>query len=73
MSICKTLCGAKQQVKRHWAETLSQKAPPKYEKELLYCVGYSALAQIAQKSSGFSLTGDIQEPFGHNPVLYALE
>ncbi|KAJ7395137.1 hypothetical protein BTVI_158112 [Pitangus sulphuratus] len=56
----------------HEAETDAQEVPPEYEEELLYCVGDHTLEQIAQRGCGISLTGDIREPCGCNPVQCAL-
>lgn len=46
--------------------------PPKYKEEFLCCVGDHALKQIAQIGYRFSLTGDIQDPYRHNPGPRAL-
>ena len=66
------LTGAKQQDRRQWAETAAQEIPPEHEEELLYCVTDPTLEQVAQRGCGVSLTGDIQELSGCNPVPCAL-
>lgn len=59
------LSGAEQQDKRQRAESGTHKIPSEYEEEF-YCVVIEHWA-VAQKGSEVSLTGDIQEPPGHNP------
>ncbi|XP_068040634.1 TATA box-binding protein-like 1 isoform X2 [Anomalospiza imberbis] len=54
------------------AETDAQEVPDEHEEELLYCAADRALEQIVQGGCGVSLTGDTQEPSGHNPVPRAL-
>ncbi|RMC10196.1 hypothetical protein DUI87_12997 [Hirundo rustica rustica] len=54
-------------------QTDAQEVPPEYEEELLYGAGDQALGQVAQRCCGVSLTGDISELSGHNPVPCALE
>ncbi|KAJ7426176.1 hypothetical protein WISP_18140 [Willisornis vidua] len=63
---------AKQKDKRQQAEIGAQKVPPEYEKELLYCASDQALEQASQSGCGVSLTGDVQELSGCNPVQPAL-
>lgn len=44
----------------------------RYEGELLSCVRNQALAQITHGAGGVFLTGDIQDPSGHNLVPCSL-
>lgn len=45
----------------------------RYEVELLSCLCDQALAQISHGACGVFLTGDIQDPSGHNPVPCTLD
>lgn len=42
------------------------------QEELVYCAGDHALEQIAQRGCEVSLSGNIQELSGQNPVQCAL-
>lgn len=53
-------------------KTDAQEIPPEEKEELHYCAGDHTLGYIVQRACGLSLTGDIKELSGYNPVLCAL-
>jgi len=64
--------GAQRQDKGQRAQTEAEEVPSEQEEELLPSEGDGALAQAAQGSCGFSLSGDVQILPGRGPVQPAV-
>lgn len=83
INICKCLKrGCQEDGARQWcvfqaigkeakAETNARDVTAQREEELLSSAGDQALEQIDQRDCGLSLTGNIQQPYGHNSMQSA--